>query len=59
NLEWLELGHNRLDHIPSHALRTLQNLRQLDLDSNRIDNVPEDAFEGYGGNIKFMMLSRN
>lgn len=59
NLEWLELGHNRLDHVPSHALKSLHNLRQLDLDSNKIVTIPEDAFEGYGDSIKFLMLSRN
>lgn len=59
NLEWLELGHNRLDHIPSHALRPLHNLRQLDLDSNRITHVQEDAFRGYGDTIKYILLDKN
>ncbi|KAK3853054.1 hypothetical protein Pcinc_040386, partial [Petrolisthes cinctipes] len=51
NLEWLELGHNKLDHIPSHAFRPLHNLRQLDLESNKINVMQEDTFRGYGDTI--------
>ena len=53
------MGHNRLDHIPSHALRPLHNLRQLDLESNRINIVQEDAFRGYGDTIKYILLDKN
>ncbi|XP_066937429.1 carboxypeptidase N subunit 2-like isoform X3 [Macrobrachium rosenbergii] len=59
HLEWLELGNNRLDHIPSHALRPLHNLRQLDLDSNKITEIQEDAFHGYGDTIKYILLDKN
>ena len=59
HLGWLEIGHNQLDHIPSHALRPLHNLRQLDLDSNRIKDMPEDAFRGYGDTLKFLLLDKN
>ncbi|XP_068221652.1 insulin-like growth factor-binding protein complex acid labile subunit isoform X3 [Palaemon carinicauda] len=59
HLEWLELGNNRLDHIPSHALRPLHNLRQLDLDANKITDIQEDAFHGYGDTIKYILLDKN
>jgi len=59
NLGWLELGNNRLDHIPSHALRPLHSLRQLDLDSNNIQYVQMDAFKGYGDTLRYIVLDKN
>ena len=59
NLGWLELGSNRLDHIPSHALRPLHSLRHIDLDANFIQYLEEDAFSGYGDSLKFIVLDKN
>ncbi|CAL4068936.1 unnamed protein product, partial [Meganyctiphanes norvegica] len=59
NLEWLELGNNRLGRIPTHALQSLRNLRQLDLDSNNISSIPEAAFQGYGNTINYIHFENN
>lgn len=59
SLEWLKLGDNRLDEIPSLSLKNLSKLRQLDLRGNNISKVREDDFLPYGRNLKFIYLQNN
>ncbi|GIY64989.1 LRRCT domain-containing protein [Caerostris extrusa] len=59
SLEWLKLGVNRLEEIPSQSLRNLSRLRQLDLRGNNISKVREDDFMPYGKNLKFIYLQNN
>ena len=59
SLEWLNLGGNRLDSVPSKALRRLARLRQLDLRENKITAILEDDFQSFGKTLKFIYLQKN
>lgn len=59
NLQYLKLGDNKLNVIPSDALRRLHRLRQLDLQSNNITFIHDDTFEGYGSTISFLNIQSN
>uniref|UniRef100_T1KQJ2 Uncharacterized protein n=1 Tax=Tetranychus urticae TaxID=32264 RepID=T1KQJ2_TETUR len=48
SLEWLTLGDNILNSIPSYALQNLTRLRQLDLRGNNITIVEENSFKDFG-----------
>lgn len=59
NLQYLRLGDNNLQAIPSEALRTLRRLRHLDLRNNNISVISDDAFIGYGDSLTFLNLQKN
>jgi len=59
NLQYLRLGDNKLDSIPSKALSRLHRLRHLDLRANNITSIAEDAFNGFGDSITFLNLQKN
>ena len=59
SLEWLELGDNKLERIPSLALKNLTKLRQLDLRGNNISIVSENSLKDFGTNLKFIYLQKN
>ncbi|KAG8189486.1 hypothetical protein JTE90_018138 [Oedothorax gibbosus] len=46
DLEFLDLGNNLLERVPSEALRSLSHLSSLSLTFNRIETVHGDAFSG-------------
>lgn len=59
NLQYLRLGDNNIQSIPSEALRPLHRLRHLDLRNNNISFIQEDAFTGYGDSLTFLNLQKN
>lgn len=59
SLEWLKLGENRLNEIPSNALKNLTKLRQLDLRANNISTIHENSLKEFGINLKFIYLQKN
>lgn len=59
SLEWLKLGENRLNEIPSNALKNLTKLRQLDLRANNISTIHKDSLKEFGINLKFIYLQKN
>lgn len=59
NLQYLRLGDNNINAIPSEALRPLHRLRHLDLRNNNINVLADDAFTGYGDSLTFLNLQKN
>lgn len=59
NLQYLRLGDNNIQAIPSEALRPLHRLRHLDLRNNNISVISDDAFTGYGDSLTFLNLQKN
>ncbi|XP_036332262.1 slit homolog 3 protein [Rhagoletis pomonella] len=59
NLQYLRLGDNKIQSIPSDALRPLHRLRHLDLRNNNISFIQEDAFTGFGDSLAFLDFQKN
>lgn len=58
-MEWLKLGFNHLNEVPSEALRDMTQLRELDLRGNNISSLGDDAFAAFGANLKFVYMMHN
>lgn len=58
-MEWLKLGFNRLDEVPSEPLRDMIQLRELDLRGNNISKLESYAFSPFGANLKFLYMMHN
>lgn len=58
-MEWLKLGFNRLNEVPTEALREMTQLRELDLRGNNISSLGSRAFAAFGTNLKFLYMMRN
>ncbi len=55
----LTLTRNKLQEVPSLALRQIQSLETLYLDNNQITDLGENTFHGFGKSIKFLWLQKN
>lgn len=58
-LEWLKMGHNHVNEIPTEALKGMHRLREFDFKANDISEIKEDAFDGFGRTLKFLYLQDN
>lgn len=58
NLEFLELGHNKLQSLEKGLLKNQGKLSQLNLWGNNLKNLEKDSFEGLG-QVKELDLSDN
>lgn len=58
-MEWLKVGFNHLDEVPSEALRDMTQLRELDLRGNNISTLGNQAFAAFGANLKFLYMMHN
>ena len=58
-LESIELTNNQLQEFPTAALRPIHKLTTLHIDHNKIERIDEDAFQGFGENIKYLWMQEN
>jgi Leucine-rich repeat (LRR) protein len=57
-VDYLDLGHNRLEHLGSDVFYGLVELRYIDLEGNKLQYINPDTFEGLP-DLRSLFLSKN